>query len=115
MCSGRQIESSTVGPSSSSDSRPSTSSSSGPATIDSSGSEDSQEPGQEVDVRVVSLLSWLKSPRPSNFAQKRKIAANPVLYMFVIVRKGQFVEKKTGIMGTFFSIIGTFLENCLKA
>ena len=77
--------------------------------------EDSQEPGQDVDVRVVSLLSWLKSPRPSDFAQKRKIAANPVLYVFVIVRKGQFVEKKPGIMDTFFSIIGTFLENCLKS
>ena len=88
--------SSTVGQSSSSDSGPSTSSSSGPAAVDSSGSEleDSQEPGQEVDVRVVSLLSWLKPPRPFNFVQKRKIAANPVLYVFVIVRKGQFVEKK---------------------
>ena len=106
--------SSTAGPSSSSDSGPSTSSSSGPAAVESSGSkpEDSQESGQEVDVQVVSLLSWLKSPRPSDFAQKRKITANPVLYMFVIMRKGQFVE---GIMGTFFSIIGTFLENCLKA
>ena len=31
------------------------------------------------------------------------------------MRKGHFVaKKKTGIMGTFFSIIGTFLENCLK-
>ena len=50
-----QMESLTVGLSSSiesSDSGPSTSSSSGPATVDSSGSEpeDSQEPGQEVDV-----------------------------------------------------------------
>ena len=99
------MESSTVGPSSSG---PSTSSSSGQAAVDSSGSEleDSQEPGQDVDVRVVSLLSWLKSPRPSDFAQKRKIAANPVLYVFVIVRKGKFVEKKPGIMGTFFSIHG---------
>ena len=72
------MESSTVGPSSSSDSGPSTSSSSGPAAVDSSGSEleDSQEPGQEVDVRVVSFLSWLKSPRLSDFVQKRKIAAN---------------------------------------
>ena len=111
------MESSTVGPSSSSDSGPSTSSSSDPAAVDSSRSEleDSQEPGQDVDVRVVSLLSWLISPRPSDFAQKRKIAANPVLYVFVIVRKGQFVEKKKGIMGTFFSISGTFHENCLKA
>ena len=24
-------------------------------------------------------------------------------------------KKKTGIMGTFFSIIGTFHENCLKS
>ena len=97
MCSAHQMESSTVGLSSSSDSGPSTSSNSGPAAVDSSGSklEDSQEPGHEVDVRVVSLLSWLKSPRPSDFAQKRKIAANPVLYVFVIVRKGQLVEKKT--------------------
>ena len=100
-----------------SDNRPSTSSSSGPAAVDSSGSEleDSQEPGQEVDVRIVSLLSWLKPPRPSDFAQKCKSAANPVLYVFVVVRKGQLVEKKPGIMGTFFSIFGTFLENCLKA
>ena len=46
----------------SSDSGPgTTSSSSGPAAVDSSRSEpeDSQEPGQEVDVRVVSLLSRL--------------------------------------------------------
>ena len=35
------------------------------------------------DVRVVSLLSWLKSPRPSDFAQKCKITANPVLYIRV--------------------------------
>ena len=114
------MELSTVGPSSSSDSGPITSSSSGPTAVDSSGSEleDSQEPGQEVDIRVVSLLSWLKSPRPSDFAQKRKIVANPVVYMyvFVIVRKGQFVaKKKPGHNGHFFSIIGTFLENCLKA
>ena len=53
------MESSTAGLSSSIESRysgPSTStSSSGPAAVDSSGSEpeDSQEPGQEVDVRVV--------------------------------------------------------------
>ena len=55
------MESSTAGLSSSSDSGPS--SSSGPAAVNSSGSEpeDSQEPGQEVDVRVVSLLSRLKS------------------------------------------------------
>ena len=73
MCSARQMESSTVGLSSSSDSGPSTSSSSGPAAVDSSRSEleDSQEPGQEVDIRVVSLLSWLKSLRPSDFAQNR--------------------------------------------
>ena len=59
MRSAREMGSSTVGPSSSSDSEPSTSSSSGPAAVDSSGSEleDSQEPGQEVNVRVVSLLS----------------------------------------------------------
>ena len=49
------MELSTEGPSSSielSDSGSSTSSSSGPAAVDSSGSEpeDSQEPGQEVDV-----------------------------------------------------------------
>ena len=79
------MESSTAGPSSSSDSGPSTSSSCGPAAVDSSRSklEDSQEPGQEVDVRVVSLLNRLKSPRPSNFAQKCKITANPVLYIRV--------------------------------
>ena len=107
------MESSTADPSSSIDSGSSTSSSSGPAVVDSSGSEleDSQEPGQEVNVRVVSLLSKLKSPRPSDFVRKRKIVANVV----VIVRKGHFVEKETSIMGTFFSIIGTFLENCLKA
>ena len=77
------MESSTAGASSSiesSDSGPSSSSSSGPAAIDSSGSEPehSQEPSQEIDVRVVSLLSRLKSPRPSDFAKKRKIAANPL-------------------------------------
>ena len=49
------MESSTAGPSSSiesSDSGPSTSGSSGPAAVDSSRGEpeDSQEPGQEVDV-----------------------------------------------------------------
>ena len=89
------MELSATGPSSS-DSRPSTSSSSGPAAVDSSGSkpEDSQQPGQEVDIQVVSLLNRLKLPRPSDFARKGKIAANPVLYMFVIVRKGHFVEKK---------------------
>ena len=74
------MESSTAGPSSSMESRdsgPSTSSSSGPAAVDSFGSEpeDSQEPGQEVNVRVVS------SPRPSDFLRN-------VLYMFVIVKKG---------------------------
>ena len=73
MCSARQMESSTAGPSSSiesSDSGPNTSSSSsGPAAVDSSGSEseDFQEPGQ-VDIRVISLLSRLKSPRLSDFA-----------------------------------------------
>ena len=64
-------ESSTASPSSSiesSDSGPNTSSNSGPSAVDSSGSEpeDSQEPGQEVDVRVISLLSRLKSPSPSD-------------------------------------------------
>ena len=120
LLSKDQVESASkkkIRPSRGNDSGPSTSSSSGPAAVDSSGSEleDSQEPVQAVDVRVVSLLSRLKSPRPSDFARKRKIAANPVLYVFLIVRKGHFVEKKTGIMGTFFSIIGTFLENCFKA
>ena len=66
------MESLTAGPSStieSSDSRPSTSSSSGPAAVDSPRSEpeDSQEPGQEVNIQVVSLLSRLKLPRPSAF------------------------------------------------
>ena len=41
------------------------------ANDDSSGSEDSE------GVNVVSLLSKLRSPRPSDFARKRKIAANP--------------------------------------
>ena len=49
--------------------------------------EDSQEPGQKVGVRVTSLLSRLKSSRPSDFARN-------VLYVFVIVRKGHFVAKK---------------------
>ena len=51
-----------------SDSRPSASSSSVPAAVDSLGSkpEDPQEPTQQVDVRVVSLLSRVKSPRPSD-------------------------------------------------
>ena len=67
------MESLTAGPSGSiesSNSGPSISSGSGPAAVDSPGSEpeDSQEPGQEVDVRVISLLSRLKSPRPSDFA-----------------------------------------------
>ena len=75
------MEPSTAGPSSSkesSNSGPSTSSSSGPAAVDSSGSErkDSQEPGQEVEVEVVSLLSRLKLPRPSDFVWKHKIVAN---------------------------------------
>ena len=59
------MKSSTASPSNtieSSDIGPSISSSSGPAAVDSSGSEpeDSQEPGQVVDVQVVSLLSRLK-------------------------------------------------------
>ena len=95
------MESSTAGPSSSSNSRPSASSKSGPAAVDSSGNEpeDSQEPGQNVDVQVVSMLSRLKSPRPSDFVRKCKIVANPVLYVFLIMRKGHFVEK--GKIGTF--------------
>ena len=50
--------------------------SSGPAAVDSSESErdNSQEPGQEV---VVSLLSKLRLPKPSDFVRKRKIAVNP--------------------------------------
>ena len=57
----RPAESSASGPSSS-----------GPAAVDSSDSErdDSQEPS------VVSLLSKLRLPRPSDFARKRKIAVN---------------------------------------
>ena len=48
-------------PSSSSDNGPSTGSSSGPAAVDNSGSEpESQEPGQEVDARVVSLIEQAK-------------------------------------------------------
>ena len=83
MCSARPMELSAAGPSNSiesTDSGPSTSSSSGPAAFDNSRSEpeDSQEPGQEVDVRVASLLSRLKSPKPSDFARN-------VLYVFVIV------------------------------
>ena len=80
----------------SSDSGPSSSSSSGPAAFDSSRSEpeDSQEPSQEVNVRVASLLSRLKSPRPSDFARN-------VQYMFVIVRKGHFAAKKPGHNGHF--------------
>ena len=65
---------SSTGPSSSAKSRPAESSasgpsSSGPAAVDSSESErdDSQEPSQEV---VVSLLSKLRSPRPSDFVRK---------------------------------------------
>ena len=68
------MESSAADPSNSiesTDSGPSTSSSSGPAAVDSSRSEpgDSQEPGQEVDVRVASLLTRLKLPRPSDCAR----------------------------------------------
>ena len=82
MYSARQMESSLASPSSSSDSGPSTSSSSGPAAVDSSGSEpeDSQETGEEINVRVVSLLSKLKSPSPFDFARKRKFAANGRTY-----------------------------------
>ena len=58
MCSARKMELLTAGPScsiESSDSGPSTSSNSGPAAVDSSGSEpeDSREPGQEVNIRVI--------------------------------------------------------------
>ena len=93
------MESSAAGPSNSiesSDSGPSTSSSSGPAAFDSSRSEpkDSQEPSQEVDVRVTSLLSRLNSPRSSDFARN-------VLYVFVIMRKGHFVAKNPGHNGHF--------------
>ena len=92
------MELSAAGPSNSiesSDSGPSTSSS-GPAAFDSSRSEpeDSQDPSQEVNVRVASLLSRLKSPRPSDFVRN-------VLYVFVIVRKGHFVAKKPGHNGHF--------------
>ena len=62
------IESSNSGPTCSA-----SSSSSGPAAAgDSFGSEaeDSWEPGQQVNVRVISLLSRLKLPRPSDFTQK---------------------------------------------
>ena len=88
------MESSTAGPSTSSDSGPSISSSSGPAAVDSSGSkpEDSQEPGQEVDIQVVSLLSRIKSPRPSDFAQK----ARSRLTLCYMCLKRAFVEKKNG-------------------
>ena len=82
------MKSSAAGPSNSiesSDSRPSTSSNGGPAAFDSSRSE--PEPGQEVDVRVIPLLSRLKSLRPSAFAQN-------VLYVFVIVKKGNTGAKK---------------------
>ena len=60
----RSIESTNSGLSSSS-------SSSGPVAVDSSESvpEDSQELGQEVYIRVVSLLSRLKSPKPSDLLQ----------------------------------------------
>ena len=73
------MESSTAGPSSSTEFSASGPSSSGPAAIDSSESERdySQEPRQEGAAQVVSLLSRLKAPRPSDFARKRKIAANP--------------------------------------
>ena len=68
------MELSAAGPSNSiesSNSGPSSSSSSGPAAFNSSRSEpeDSQEPGQEVDVQVASLLSWLKLPKPSDFVR----------------------------------------------
>ena len=93
------MESSTVGPSNSIES-----SDSGPSTIvvvaqqlstaPKSEPEDSQEPGQEVGVRVASLLSRLKSPRPSDFARN-------VLYVFVIMRKGHLVANKPGHNGHF--------------
>ena len=93
------MKSSAAGPSNSiesSDNGSSTSSSSGPAAFDSSRSEpeDSQELGQEVDIRVASLLSRIKSPRPSDFTQS-------VLYVFVIVRKGHFIANKNGHNGHF--------------
>ena len=93
------MESSTAGPSSSiesSNSGPSTISSSGPAAVDSSRNEpeDSQEPGQKVDIQVVSLLSKLKSPRPSDFTRKRKIAIIRCAIHVCNCQKGHFVEKK---------------------
>ena len=76
MRSPRQKESLAAGLSNSIESSdsvsvPSASSSSGPATVDSFGCEpeDSQEPGQQVNARVGSLLSKIKLPRPSDFAQ----------------------------------------------
>ena len=93
------MESSAAGPSNSiesSDNGSSTSSSSGSAAFDGSRSEpeNSQEPGQEVNVRVALLLSRLKSPRPSDFTRN-------VLYVFVIMRKGHFVANKNGHNGHF--------------
>ena len=106
MCTARQMESeSSTGLSSSAESRPagasaSGPSSSGPAAVDNSESErdDSQEPGQE---EVVSLPSKLRSPRPSDFARKRKIAVNPPCWKRRSRGTKHFIEKQQEHNGRF--------------
>ena len=96
------MESSTAGPSSSiesSDSGPSTSSSNGPAAVNSSGSEPEDSHAG----------AWSSSRHSSCFIiEQAKITfwlcAKCAIRVYNC-EKGHFVEKKTGIMGTFFSII----------
>ena len=73
-----------------------------------------RSPAKKSTFRVVSLLNRLKSPRASDFVGKCKIMANPpcgkrrscgAVDTELTVK---LEEKKPGIMGTFFSIIGTF-------
>ena len=79
----------------------------GLVAINSSGSNPvaSQEPGQVVDIGVVSLLIRLKLLRPSDFARKCKI----------VRERGILLRKTMGIVDTVLNIIGTLLENCLEA
>ena len=102
--------------------------------FDTSEPKDFQEPGQELNIRVASLFSSL--PRPSDLEGKRKIMANPPCGKRRSRRVGLktvkhekrvkehpnepltvsngsklFLSWHTGIMGTFFSIIGIFLES----
>ena len=53
----------------------------------------------------LSVLSRLKLPRPSDFVQVHKTHEE---------KEHSIGEKSIPVMGTFFSKIGTLVENCLK-